>query len=602
MQSYTLKKHLTRKITFYKADDTAVPKELFTAECEAPDLNGFPYPLPSKKSDYTCYSQGNNGVLWFAGKTGITRYDKNAENPEDVIMYFSACRHIPTNSVDRILSDGDDLWALAGNMVSHIEMVSITCKEKAAILLDETQKYVQRRGMVSQRDMSVPGDITSVYPYASCDNDGLFTSNYALGELMHYATLRRELGENNPETLKARADATLASEACLMLMYIHGRPEGFISRSYHVGDEPVPDDGMFYKRSGNFATAIETTDSINKGRAGEKFRCDYPIPERLRHLLTDYGYTEDDVTYKADTSSDEICGHFLQMRFAHDFLGPDDPELDAIIKDAVSRTMKHIIDGNFEFLESNGNPTTWAKWSRRYFFTDPNGYTDGPLNSAELLMYLKVTMHITGEAGIWQETYDKLIEEGYADMTLLHREKVFQGAIRENVAVEEDFMYGDNMLCLISYWMLCGLEKDEKLADIYRRGFKSWKHILLREHNPAYDFPFILSCPDADIDISRDISWFRRFELSRVIASVNVGSRHDIPKKRSRTGKECEYFDNSALIPMDENVITKYDRNPFQYIEYSEREGFCVESCYVFTFAYWLGRYYGIIKEEDGNE
>lgn len=602
MQSFALQPHFTRKISFYKSNSTEVPPALFKAECKAPDLKDFPYPLPSKKSDYTCFAEGNNGVLWFAGKSGVTRYDKNAGNAEDIIMYFSACRHICSNSVDKILADGDGLWVLTGDRVSHIEMVKITCKEKADILLEETNKYVRRRGMVSQRDMKVPGDIDSVYPYASCDNDGLFTSNYALGELMHYATLRRELGKDHPETQKARNDATLASEACLLLMYIHGRPEGFISRSYHLGNEPVPDDGMFYKRDGDFATAVETTCSLGNGRAGEKIPCSYPIPERLRHLITDTGYTENDVTYKADTSSDEICGHFLQMRFAHEILGPDDPELDSIIKDAVSRTMKHIINGGFEFLESNGNPTTWAKWSKRYFFSDPNGYTDGPLNSAELLMYLKVTMYITGESGFWLETYNKLIDDGYAEMTLLHREKVFQGAIREDTAVEEDFMYGDNMLCLISFWMLCDLEKDPELLDIYRRGFKSWKHILLREHNPGYDFPFMLSCPDANIDIERDLSWFRRFELSRVIASVNVGSRHDVPRKLSRTGKECRYFDNSALLPMDENVITKYDRNPFQYIEYSEFEGFCVESCYVYTFAYWLGRYYGIIREADENE
>ena len=42
---------LTNKITIMKKDDPRVPKELFEVKSAAPDLTGFPYPLPSKKSD-----------------------------------------------------------------------------------------------------------------------------------------------------------------------------------------------------------------------------------------------------------------------------------------------------------------------------------------------------------------------------------------------------------------------------------------------------------------------------------------------------------------------------------------------------------------------
>ena len=63
MKPYILKPHLTRKITFMKKDDARVPQALFETVNVAPDLKGFPYPLPSKKSDYTCFAEGNNGVL-----------------------------------------------------------------------------------------------------------------------------------------------------------------------------------------------------------------------------------------------------------------------------------------------------------------------------------------------------------------------------------------------------------------------------------------------------------------------------------------------------------------------------------------------------------
>ena len=52
---YKLKDHICRYCKIYSLDDAAVPKALFEAEAIKPDLAGFPYPLPSKKSDYCCY-------------------------------------------------------------------------------------------------------------------------------------------------------------------------------------------------------------------------------------------------------------------------------------------------------------------------------------------------------------------------------------------------------------------------------------------------------------------------------------------------------------------------------------------------------------------
>lgn len=591
-----LKKHLTRKATFMDKNDPRVPAELFTVESSAPNLDGFPYPLPSAKSDYTCFAAGDDSVMWYGGKTGVTRYDPNGESLEDKIMYFSAHRYLPHHAVDAILADGKDLWALAGDKVSHIEMLTLTAEEKAEILLEETNNYVMRRGMVSQRDLREHRNYESRYPYAACDNDGLFTSGYAVGEMFRYATLREKLGEDHPRVKDARKNATKACEACLLLMYIHGRPEGFIARSYHVTGEPVPDDGIFYKREGKTAHCIETTYAKENGRVGEEVPCDYPVPERLAALYRDLGYTDDDIYYKADTSSDEVTGHFLQMKFAHDFLAEGDPELDELIKDACKRTTLHIINHGFEFCESSGKPTTWAKWSKNYFENDPIGYVDAPLNSSEMLVYLKITMYITGEKGLWQETYDKLISEGYADLGPKHYDRFYQGAMREKVNPEEDLMYGDNMLALMTYWMLCTLEDNEELLEKYRAAFRSWSGLILREHTPGYDFMYKLGVPDADIDIEKNAKWFTHFETNRLLASVN-SRRHDVAVKLGRNYDEKREYEISALLMPDERHVSKYDRNPYDLFM-GENRGTCIESCYIYTYAYWIGRYYGFIDEE----
>ncbi len=594
--AYILKPHFTRKYKIYSKDDAIIPAELFKAECVAPNLDGFPYPLPSKKSEYTCYAEGNNGVVWYGATTGLTRYDKDAERIEDRIMFFSAPRHLAVDKVDALLAEGNDVWVLTGDKVSHIEMVMLTCEEKAEILLDETNKYVMRRGMVAQRGLQEIGNIESIYPYASSDNDGTFTAGHAIGEIYHYAVLRDKLGVNHPRTQKALKYATMSCEACLLLMYIHGRPEGFIARSYHLPNEPVPDDGLFYIRDGKVARLSETTASKERGIVGQEVACDYPIPERLARLYRDLGFTDDGIAYKADTSSDEVTSHYLHMKIAHDILGPVDPELDEIIKDACKRTMNHIIDGGMEFIDVD-RPTTWAKWSKRYFSTSEFGYVDAPLNAGEVLSYLKVVMHITGEKGIWEKTYNKLVEEGYAELTTKHYDRFFQGALACGCAPEEELMYGDNFLATASLWLLCTLEKDPELLATYRKAYEGWKGTVLREHNPGYEFPFLLSVPGTDIDIAKACEYFYRSEMTRYVCATEV-ERHDTAKKNKRSGGGWSEYEISALLMPDERTVHKYDRNPYAVTPKEWQPGRSVEGCYVYTFAYWIGRYFGIIDEE----
>lgn len=596
MKSYILKPHLTRKVTVMSKDDPRVPKALFEVECTAPDLTGFPYPLPSKKSAYTCFAEGNNGVMWYGAETGLTRYDAKAEREEDIIMFFSARKHLEYDKVDALLAEGDNVWALTDDHVSYIEMIMLTAEERGELLRDETHKYIMRRGMVCHMNTAVPRQRETALGYTSCDNDGTFTAAHVVAELFRYAVLKKELGADHPKTVEARKYATLACEATLLLTYVHGREEGFIARSYHVTGEPLPDDGHFYKRNGDTAVCVETKDSRESGRIGETCPCTHPVPERLAKLYRDLGYTEDDITYKADTSSDEVTSHYMQMWLAHDILGPEDPELDELIKDVCRRTTSHIINGGFEFLEHSGKPTTWAKWSKRYFSTPGSGYVDATLNASELLMYLRVTMYVTGESGIWQETFDKLVADGYADLSVKHFDRFFQGAISVDCSPEEDLMYGDNFLALVTFWVLGHLEKDEELHAKFMTAYKTWSGTLLREHNPGYAFPMLSVCPDIQLDFDKLAAWFNRHESSRFSSTVKI-DRHDVPVKRLRHGADTEK-EVSALLMPDERVVEKYDRNPFQLTEQYPSRDEHMEGCYPYTFAYWMGRYYGFIAEE----
>ena len=588
---------LTRSSSHYKKYDIEVPKALHEKSPKKPNLEGFPYPLPQRKSDYTCYCHGEDGVMWFGSNGGVTRYDENADRKDDVIMHFSARRDLLDNNVLALESDGNfGVWALTEKGATHIKMTKMSMEEKAKILTEETHKYVDRRGMTSQKRLAEPGNVKSAVNYGHSDNDGSFTVGFAIGEIFRYATLKKELGDYAPETLKARESATRACEACILLMYIAGRGNGFVARSYLTTAEPIPDDGLFYKKNGETAVCVTTTDSQKKKLVGKEIKADAPIPERLRKLYTSEGFSDTDIVYKGDTSSDEITHHYIHLLVAHEFLGREDPELDAIIKEAAVNTMNHIIEGGYAIIEIDGNPTTWAKWNMDYF-NSYMGWADACLNAAELLMYLKVTMRVTGEKGKWEEEYNKLLyKDGYKELVTKHFDRFHQVALAGGLDDREEIMYGDHMLAVLSFWGLTTLENDPELKEIYRKGFRSWRYSLQPEYNPGYDFLYFLSDPDnAKPDAERIRTWFYRFNMSRIASGVSLTSRIDYPQKLFMG----DYKEVSALPPNDEHFIAKYDRNPLEFKNEDSGGAAVVEGCYPYTFAYWIGRYFGFIAEAE---
>ena len=597
MQKITLTDSLARYVTFFAPDDPAVPAAPGWDVTPVPDLSEIRRPLPSRRRDYTCAAKTAK-ALWLGAPNGLTRYAPDEPREADRVMYFSANRELADNNVLAVYApdaNKEAVWVRTENGVSHIELKVIGAQEKAEILTNESLNFVDRHGMVTQKELKIARDPASAVPYGHSDNSGTFTCMFAVGELCKYAVYKRTLGEGHAKTQAAKKSAIRACEACLLLCYISRRGNGFVARTYITKDEPVPDDGLFYRITGGKATCLPLTQAKERGIAGRVIDASAPIPARLRHMYEDEGYTIDDITYKGDTSSDEITHHYLLFYFIHEILGEEDPELDALVKDRAKAILDHILTHNNALTECDGEPTTWAKWNKEYFST-PLGWSDGCLNAAELLSYLKITMHVTGEQGRWAQAYKRLaVNEGYAYLTTLHDARFFMSAASQGLEQVEELMYGDNSLATCAYWMLITLEKDEALLGLYKAGYKGWNGTFRREHDPAYDFPYMLCFPEEELNTQMLTDWFRRQLITRVCSTASIDARKDAPCRIRRGGMK----ETGCLLPPDEHNVTKYDRNPLSYLkEHGERGLYWLESCYVYTYAYWLGRYYGIITEE----
>lgn len=584
--------HKSRVITFYSLDDPCVPKELFKSMGENAEFKPV-YPIPFRKK-YFKYVKKAENTYYVAGEKGLFRYCDSEKEVYDRVMYFSADRDLKDNNVQAFFVDGDNIWVRTETAVSRIELRTVTMEQKAEMLREETCKYIDRKGMISNKLLDEPWNIESARKFGHSDNDGGFTAEFCMGEIFHYAYLKREKGADHPETVKIRKVARRALDACMLLMYIHGRGDGFVCRSYVTTDAPLPDDGLFMHRCGDTATVVETTDSKRKGYVGRQTKIVEDIPKCFSYLFEDEGYTVDDIIFKCDTSSDEITLQLFNLYYAHMIFGEEENELDSYIKDRVSKIINHILDNGHELKDFHGGSTCWAKWSKRYFESGI-GWCDAPLNCAELLMYLKLGQAVCGYNEKWQKEYEALLADGYEKLCTLHYDRVFGAAIMKHCDYIEDIMYGDHMLSNLTFFGLTLFEDDERLKEIYYKGWQSWRATSLgKEHHPVYDVPFALNfgC-DEYFDEEKIKMWFYRTNCGYIASGTSLVGRRDVATKEYRAG----YRHTSYLLPPDERYISKQDRDPWEYKNEDSHGNIGLEMCTAYTFPYWMGRYYGIIVE-----
>src|SRR5262249_2897737 len=98
---------------------------------------------------------------------------------------------------------------------------------------------------------------------------------------------------------------------------------------------------------------------------------------------------------KGDTSSDELDGHYFAWYLYHELVA-DDAEKKRIAA-VVRRATDHIPDHGFTLVGHTGRKTRWGVWAPELLNGDPNWAPERPLNSLEILSFLKVAGHITGD-------------------------------------------------------------------------------------------------------------------------------------------------------------------------------------------------------------
>jgi hypothetical protein len=479
-------------------------------------------PLPA--GNISTAVRATDGALWLGTTQGLMRLDLSAP-ARDQRQYFAGQRYLPDDSVDQLVPDqAGGVWVRTKTGVSHIELRPMTLAQKAEFFEKRIRARHDRYGMVSGSHLTVAGDPSS-NKLRDDDNDGLWTAMYAAAECFRYAVTK------SPEALTY---ATKSIEAILFLEEVAGR-RGFPARSYVRKGDPMPTGGEWH-------------------------------------------WTQDGQYYwKADTSSDEIVGHFFIFSVAYDLL--PDSDLKQRIVATAKRVMNHIVENGYNLVDLDGKPTRWGWWGPERLKRDSEEYA---LNSLQLLSFLKTTAHITGEQR-YKDEYKKVATElNYIDW------------ITKLEQFRTELNYSDEELAMLPYYCAFRYEKDPVLLEGYRKGVNLWWKNIQREANPLWTFIYLTGQPEASVDLAGAVWTLYRMPMDTIEYSVKNSYRQDIvwAGQLDRFGRK----ESGNLLPPDERPVMKWNGNPF--VVDGGGGGHGEDDGAAFLLPYWLGRYHGFLTGE----
>jgi hypothetical protein len=326
----------------------------------------------------------------------------------------------------------------------------------------------------------------------------------------------------------ALARAKKAVEAVLFLEEVTGVP-GLPARSYVKAGDPRPKDGTW-------------------------------------HWTNDKQYQ-----WKGDTSSDEIVGHFFILSIAYDLL-PDEA-LKVRMSVAARKMMDYIVGHGYNLIDVTGKPTTWGKWSPEYF--NGRGKSDSALNAAELLSFLKVTEHMTGDARYAAEYKKVAVDMKYAERAARYLE------------LRVEINYSDEELAMLSFYPFFRYAKDPSML----KGLDQWWANCQREKNPLWTYIYRVGRPSAKVDLEGARETLERIPMDLISWKVVNSDRKDVVMEKDLD--RAHERQARTLLPADERPVMKWNGNPF--VVDGGNGGFSEDDGGFFLLSYWMGRYLGFV-------
>ena len=494
--------------------------------------------------DVQCVARSTDGTMWVGTRKGITKFDGKKQ-----VVRHSRLWLLNDDVRDIAFDQEGTAWIATAAGVSAIKQNTMTLADKEAWFEKiRRTRHVREPGIVEKCELETPGD-TSTWRPRDDDNDGQYTSMYLVMESFRYAVTKSEA---------AKARAKKSFDALKYLQDVT-ETEGFVARTVVPATwEQMADPN---RQVSDREMAIRRVDNPREKRV-----------ENMWRLSADGKWR-----WKGDTSSDEITGHMYGYLFYHDLVA--DAAEKKRVSDLVCRIVDNIIAGDYNLVDIDGNHTKWAVWSPEMLNNDPDWRAERGINSLEMLSFLKLALHMSGQEK-YQQEYKKLLYDHHF-IKNIEQVKTLNPAWRTHI---------DDELLALAFPVLMMHEKDPALQKVYRTAFEEWYDACKNDCSPYFNFMYgAFTGTDPNLDCS--MYSLRETPLDLIRWRMDNSSREDLYLTRM---PEFEYVQTNQLVPVSERGVIRWDNNPLSAVQ---GDGGHTESDGVFwLLPYWMGRYYGFIQ------
>jgi len=464
-------------------------------------------------------SKSPDGTMWVGTEVGVVRFYNDGTHS----LRFSK-RWLMDDDVRGVAFDKEgNAWVATAKGVSAIKKKEMTLAGKERYFYNFLmRRHIREPWIAHITVLTTPGDTTTSKDVDD-DNDGQYTSMYLAMEAMRYATT----GDND-----AKIKARRALDFLIELQTIT-ETEGFFARTIVPSDwERVYDGNRTYNEK-QLAESL-----VNEAR----FK---PVEVRW-HKSRDGKWI-----WKGDTSSDEMCGHMAAYYFYYEHVA-DEGEKE-LVRNHVKKIMDYIIGHDYMLADVDGKHTSWGVWSPDMLNRAPDWAPERGINSLELLSYLKLVYHMTGDDKYQKEYLRMINEEGY-----------LENARRIITSNEAWNTYIDPEL-------------------------HTWYQKFRKDESPFYNFMYTY-LRGKNYDMDKSVFFLKDVSLDLVDWRIDHSKREDVKASRHPV---LEAVQTDVLLPPSERATIRWDKNPWEIKggnDQMERESV------FWLLPYWTGRYIGAIE------
>lgn len=518
----------------------------------------------------TALAPAPDGSVWLGTTRGAIHFDGKTWE------YRQGRRWLPDDMVTAVVVDADNTaWFATPKGVGKIKSVPMTLAQKAKFFEDEIDLRHRRTEYeyVLEVRLDQPGD-KSKWTQHDSDNDGLWTSMYGAGECYAYAATKDPLA-------KKRAKKAYDAMRFLWTVTQGGTPpapKGFIARTVLPVTEGNPN-------ATQYTPAKDRVFQATRDRMWKIMNPRWPLSADRKWY------------WKADTSSDELDGHYFFYAVYFDLVAKGDAKEEARVREHIAAVTDHIIDHNFQLVDHDGKVTRWGAFNPEALNFDFRWADDRPLDSFSILAYLKTAEHVTGDAKYGRAAKMLIEKHGYAVNTMMNKHHLGAGGGNQS----------DDEMALMMLHNLVKYETDPVLRSVYGVTMRRRWETEEAELNPVFNYLSAavlkgLKYTDSHSvdELTLDGPWkgesldtLRRFPLDRVNWRVTNSHRKDIRLLPRGNGRGARM--NGRVLPIDERYVNHWNHDPWRLDQGGNGQELASGASYLLP--YYMGLYYGFLQE-----